>query len=192
MADPLSSIASVIGITATVIQLSKAFVELANDIRGGPEEIKSISRDVHAFCSIIFSLNATLKEEDIQKAINGDEAMAKMIQNLTGPLKNCQAVLGELMVKIQKLAVPRLEGTGFRMNSTSVKWGLFNKSELRDLQLRLEAAKSTLGRALEAVTTYITLPTPYRGYNTNHVKTLWRALVGCRQSCCCAISDMFQ
>lgn len=83
--------------------------------------MRCISRDVHAFYSIIFSLNATLKEEDIQKAISGDEAIVGMIKNLTDPLENCQAVLGKLMVKIQKRPVPNFEGKGFRTSSNNLK-----------------------------------------------------------------------
>jgi hypothetical protein len=172
MTDPLSIIAGVIGITAAAITSSKAFFELVNDIKGVPEEIRSVSRDVHAFYSIIFSLNVTLKEDDVKYVISGDEAMVEMTRNLAGPLDNCRAVLGELMVKIQKGFKPGSEGKGSRMSSINVKWTLFTKSEIRDLQLRLEATKSTLGSALDAVTTYVTLPTSRTVGNTDDVKTL--------------------
>ena len=102
MTDPVTIVTGVIGIATAAIQSSKVFFELVNDIKGGPAEIGSVSRDVHAFYAIVFSLNATLKEVNVKNVITCDEAMVSMIGNLAGPLENCQVVLGELMVKIQK------------------------------------------------------------------------------------------
>ena len=158
MADPLSIIASVVAITAAAIRSSKTLFELVDDIKGGPEEIKSISRDTHSFYSIIFSLNATLEDTSIRDAVSGDDAMLEMIGNLTRPLSNCEAVLVELMVKIQKQLKLGSDGRGNRMSATNVEWGLFTKSEIRGLQLRLEAAKSTLNSALNGISMYGALP----------------------------------
>ena len=146
--DPLSTIAGVAGISAAAMQSVKSLFDLVDSVKGATEEMRAVSRDVHAFYSIVFSLNVTLKEEDIKGVVSGDKAMVEMIGNLKKPLDNCRAVLGELMVKVQKrISVDK----GPRMNMAKVKWGLFTKKEVRDLQLRLEATKSTLHSALNAV-----------------------------------------
>ena len=153
MADPLSIIASVVGTATAVVQSAKALFELVDDIKGGPQEIKSISQDARAFYAVVFSLNVALKEEKIKDVVGGDEDMVEMIRNLQSPLANCQMVLGELMVKMQKRMKPSPDGKGFQISVNNVKWALYTKSEVRDLQSRLEAAKSTLDGALGAVTT---------------------------------------
>ncbi len=151
MAEPLSIIASVTGIATAALQSSKALLELVNDIKGSSEEINAISRDVHAFYAITYTLNTTLKEKVIIDAVGYDEAILEMIKNLSDPLSNCQAVLGELMLKIQRNLKAGSDGKGCRMN---LKWGLFTKGEVKPLQSRLEAAKATLNGALDALATY--------------------------------------
>lgn len=157
MADPLSIIAGVAGIATAALQSSKALFELINDIQGCSEEIKAVSRDVHAFYSIKYALNAILKEEAVRDAIGGDQAIIEMIRNLSGPLSNCQAVLGELMLKVQTQLGADSDGKRSRMSSANLKWGMFTKGEVRTLQSRLEATKATLNSALDALTTYGTL-----------------------------------
>lgn len=158
MADPLSIFASVLAIAGAAIQSSKALFELVDDIREGPEEIRSISRDAHSFYSVVFSLNTTLGDAKIREIISGDDAMLEMIGNLTSPLSNCEAVLAKLMIKMQKQLRLGSDGRDNRMRLTNVKWGLFTKSEVRGLQLRLEAAKSTLNSALNGISMYGGLP----------------------------------
>lgn len=158
MADPLSIFASVLAIASTVIQSSKALFELVDDIREGPEEIRSISRDAHSFYSVVFSLNTTLGDARIREIISDDDALLDMISNLKSPLSNCEAVLAKLMIKMQTLRLGP-ESRGDRMRLASVKWGLFSKSEVRGLQLRLEAAKSTLNSVLNGISVYAALRT---------------------------------
>ncbi len=137
--DPCSIIAGIIGIATAALQSSKVFFELLNDIKGGPAEIRSISRDIHAFSAILFSLNATLEKINFNNVITCNEAIVNIIENLARPLKNCQAALGELMVKIRQLG-PRSKNKEFRIATISAKWGLLTKSEIVGLQLRLEDA----------------------------------------------------
>ncbi|ERF68059.1 hypothetical protein EPUS_09411 [Endocarpon pusillum Z07020] len=152
MADPFSIIAGVLGITAAVIQSSKIFLELVNDIRRCPEEVKSVSKDVHAFYAIISSLNVTLREVDVKDAIAYDDALLTTIGNLAHPLEHCRVILGELKVKIQQQLLPFPNDRRFRINSKILRWSLFTKSEIRTLQRRLEATKTTLCIALDAIT----------------------------------------
>ncbi len=137
MADPLSVIAGVAGIANAALQSSKALSELINDIKGCSEEIKAVSRDVHAFHSITYSLNVILKEEAVRDAIGGDQAIVEMIRNLSGPLSNCQAVLGELMLKVQTQLRADSDGKRSRMGSANLKWGMFTKGDVRTLRYSL-------------------------------------------------------
>ena len=153
MADPFSTIAGIISIIGAVINSSKKLFELVRHIKDADEEIQAISRDVQALHTILSSLDVSLNDEDVRHVIVGDESMAKMVGNLGNPLSNCRLVLESLTAKIQKQLRPATEGR--RPLLINVKWSLFVKGEIKDLQLRLEAAKSTLGNALDAITTYV-------------------------------------
>lgn len=155
MADPLSTIASVIGVAAAVVQSAKILFGLVDDIKNAPEEIAALSRDAHAFCSIVFSLQLSLSEDEIQNVVGQDRTMTQMVENLRSPLANCQKVLGQLMVKIQGGLKRTDEGTGWRMSSININWGLFTKGEIKDLMVRLEATKSTLDNALNSICTCV-------------------------------------
>lgn len=87
MADPLSIVAGVIGLSAAVVQSSKALFELVDSIKQGPDEIKAISKDVHAFYPIIISLSATLSDGDIRGVLDGDVAMLEIVKLLNEPLR---------------------------------------------------------------------------------------------------------
>ena len=90
MTESLSVIAGVISIAAAAVQLSKTLFEQMNDIKGGPEEIKVISRDAHAFYSTNFLLNVTLREENIRAVVSGDADMAEMLRGQLERFFLCQ------------------------------------------------------------------------------------------------------
>ncbi|KAL9124896.1 MAG: hypothetical protein Q9217_005824 [Psora testacea] len=99
--DPLSVIAGIAGIATAFLSTSKCLFELLDEVKNSPEEIKSLSRDAHAFYSVIFSLQLALKEQSYWDSISRDPTLTEMVRNLKQPLENCQAVLCQLMVKIQ-------------------------------------------------------------------------------------------
>ena len=90
--DPLSVIASIVSIATVAICSSKALFELVDDVKGGWEEVKIISRDAHAFYSVVFSLQLALEDDDIGAIVCDDAALLQMIGNLQRPLSNCQIV----------------------------------------------------------------------------------------------------
>ncbi|KAL9105835.1 MAG: hypothetical protein Q9227_009043 [Pyrenula ochraceoflavens] len=158
MADPLSIAASVAGIisgavalTRLTIETSKAVIDLVSSIREAPQEIQTVGKDVHAFYSVVSSLEIALKDGDIRNTIENDKAMIDLVGNLTAPLSNCRGLLGELMVKLQKLL--RSNSDGKVLSVSSFKWAFMNRGEIRTLQIRLEAMKSTFGSALDAIVT---------------------------------------
>ena len=153
--DPVTGVAGIvsgtIGFTRLALEASKVLLDLVNDIRKAPTEIRSVSKDIHAFYSIVFSLDIALRERDVQAVLQNDEAMVEMLGNLTVPLDSCRTVLGELMLKIQKLLKHGSKGKGLFVSS--LRWSLFNKNEIKQLQVRLETLKSTFSSALDAITT---------------------------------------
>jgi len=155
MADPLSITAGVVGIATATINTAKALCAIINDIKDGPGEIESVSRDAHAFYSIIFGLLATLKEDKVRHVVERDDAMVEMIKSLERPLSLCQALLGELMVQIQKQLKRSTDAQRSRIIFVVVSWTFFTKGKIRALQFRLEASKSTLCSASNAFSLYI-------------------------------------
>lgn len=101
-ADPLSIIASVLGIASTAVQSSKALFELVSDIREGRKEIRAVSKYVYEFYNLVSSLFALLDEAYVKRSVSDDEPMLDRIHSLTAPLKNCRAVLALLVIKIQR------------------------------------------------------------------------------------------
>ena len=152
MADPISIFASVIAIATAAIQSSRAIFEITNGIKTSSREIQAISRDALAVHSTISSLHAILRKGE-RSAGNArdDDAILEMARSLRVPLSNCEMVLEELVFKLQKLLKSNTRDARDWPRTTSVKWVLFVKKEVRDLQLRLEAAKSTLNTALSGV-----------------------------------------
>ncbi|KAL8964883.1 MAG: hypothetical protein Q9183_004156 [Haloplaca sp. 2 TL-2023] len=149
--DPLSIIASVLGITSVAVQSSKALFELIDGIRSAPDEITNISRDVHAFYSIFYSLEVSLNDSKIKTAIAEDGSLTSLLSNLDKPLANCSSVLGQLMLKIRSFVRP-LDGERWRMTSNSVHW-IWGRKEVLEQTQRLEACKATLDTGLTAIGT---------------------------------------
>ncbi|KAL8803122.1 MAG: hypothetical protein Q9182_003372 [Xanthomendoza sp. 2 TL-2023] len=149
--DPLSVIAGVLGIATVAAQSSKGLYELIDGIRSAPDEIKNISRDIHAFYDILYSLESSLKDPGITAVVAEDDALTALIGNLKTPIGNCSSVLGQLMVKIQGFVRP-LDGERYRMSSNELKW-YFGRKEVLELTARVEACKGTLDTGLIAIGT---------------------------------------
>ncbi|KAL9032661.1 MAG: hypothetical protein Q9180_006375, partial [Flavoplaca navasiana] len=150
--DPLSIIAGVLGISAVTAQSSKRLCEMIDGIRSAPDEIKNISRDTHAFYSILHSLEISLKDPKIAAIVAEDDALTTSIADLKSPLDNCSSVLGQLMVKIQSFVKP-LDGERYRMSSNDFKW-YWGRKEVLELTARVEACKGTLNISLTAIGTH--------------------------------------
>lgn len=153
MADPIS----ILGLVLAIAGAASTLLELLKNIREGPEEIKTISKDAHCIAAIVSELQAILENARNREIIDGEDAMLQMIDYLKIPLSNCQEVLDKLVKrvsKLQKKSRPGSEGRADRTRFPNIKWGLSIKSEVRQIQLQLEAAKSTLNTALSGITLY--------------------------------------
>lgn len=151
MADPVSLVLGVVAITIQAVQTSKALLDLIADIRGAPGNIKTIHKEVHAFYNVVSSLNIVLKDQDVQIAIGGNKTLIETVQSLTQLIHNCRSILGHLIVKLEKLRI-RLEPHDVRATFVGVKWSLFWKNEISELQHTLEAEKLTISVALNVIT----------------------------------------
>lgn len=83
------------------------------------------------------------------------------------------------MSKMQKQLKLDSNSRGDWKSVRNVKWGLFTKREVREVQIHLQTAKSTLNSGLNGISMYGVLPS-FRSVdvdNTDEPKTLWRALV---------------
>ena len=175
MADPLSIIAGVVGIVTAAVQSSNTLFDLIKDIRGAPAEVKAISRDVYAFASIVLTVSATVEQDILRGCLSDDGSIVLIIGNLRLPLPNCQAVLEELIAKLQKGSRLSLINNGSRRAFINFKWIMFTKNEVKELQGRLEDTKSRLNVALSAIS-YVIFS--FCGQDADDNKTLQYAPAG--------------
>ena len=146
IADPFTSIGCVLGILSSLLDISQAVLEIVDDVRIATHEIRCLSRDIHAFFSLIPSLDIALREQDFRDIVESDEAILYQIHSLKESLQNCRDILTKLMVKHEKF-----EKIGNSMGFKKLRLAIFIKGEVRSLQLPLETMKSTLNSALNAV-----------------------------------------
>ena len=153
MTDPLSIITATINIAAAVISSSKAINEFVSSIRDAPNEIKLVARDVQALYPVV-SWCAFMREKEIRELVSTDESLMETVVNLRKPLGNCEYVLGRILVKLERLPYRRSNGVRvIDVCSLGIKWALFEKGEMRDLKVSLEATKETLHFALTTLST---------------------------------------
>ena len=152
MADPLSLVLGALPLAIQTFQASKALLGFMADIRGAPGNIKAVSKEVHAFYNILSSLSFVLKDQDVQTAISGNNALLETVETLIKPINNCQATLGQLSVELEKLRSSYSETHDIRSSLVRVKWSLFSKNDISTLQQTLEAEKLTISVALNVIT----------------------------------------
>ena len=151
--DFISVFASVIAVATAAIQTSSQVCAFINSVKNCPEDIRSISRDVQALHSIICSIRALMIDVETRQIMSCDDSMVQMMDNLSDPLDGCQELLTQLASKLIKSSGTVSRGKPPWLNRANLKWGLHTKTEVKHLQLRLEATKSTLGAALDSITT---------------------------------------
>lgn len=159
MAEPFSIFASALAVAAAAIQSSRILIEIASGMKTTPKEVIAISQDAQSIHDTISSLHTTLtnakaKIKTVNNTDNDDVMMFdEIMENLTNPLSNCEKILKELVFAMQKqLKFITKDVGGDRTGGvTSLKWVLYKKDKIKELQHRLEAAKLTLNTALSGV-----------------------------------------
>lgn len=152
MADPVSLVLGVAALTIQVVQTSKALLELVADIRDAPANIKAVTKEVYAFYSVVLSLSSALKDQDVQNTISSNRTLMETVESVTKSMTNCQAILVQLSVKLERLRSSCLGSREVRTSFVGVKWSLFSKNEVSKLQHNLEAEKLSLSVALNVIT----------------------------------------
>lgn len=150
MADPASIVLGVVALTLQAVQSSKALLKLGVDIKDAPTDIKAINKEVQSFEEVLSSLNDTLKNQEMQTAICGNKTLLEHVEKLATPINNCQAILRQLNVKLEKLHKSGLESR-VRPSFKGVKWSLVSKNEISKLQQTLKAEKGTLIFAVSSI-----------------------------------------
>ena len=112
----------------------------------------SISQDMQAFQSVVLSLQILLEDEEIANHIAKDRRLLDMIQTMECPLQRCCSLVSQLIEKTNDRVALDNPGTGFRIISKHLRWGLFTRHEVTRLRMLLSEAKSTLNSARGAVT----------------------------------------
>ena len=151
MADPFSIFASVLATATAVIQFSRAIFEVTNGVKTASKEIQAISRDALSLHATLSSLYPILRKGELSTKDANDNTIFEMARGLEAPLLDCKVVLKELDCKLQKQLKLTTKGSRDWAGAASVKWVLYVKNEVKDLQVRLEAAKLTLNTALSGV-----------------------------------------
>jgi Fungal N-terminal domain of STAND proteins len=152
--EPLGVAASVVSIVVAALQSTKIFVQATKNIKGAGKEIQTVSRDVDAFGNVIISLIVLLEDPNVKTVIEHRPYIADVVNSLRDPIDGCQRLLTSILVKIPHLGAPSSDGKRRRTKHTNLKWALFLRSDIKELQIRLEAAKSTLLSALSVVSVY--------------------------------------
>lgn len=151
MADPLSIISAVVGIGAAAISTSKALIELVDSIKNGPDQIATISKDVHSFHSIVSSLQSALQDDNVKRVLQEDVALTRMVGDLEKPLNSCLNVIANLTIKLRENV--KSDQNGLRISGMGIKWFYFTRREIKELMDRLQASRTMLDTALTAVGT---------------------------------------
>lgn len=151
MADPVSLVLGVLAFALQAVQSSKALLEILADIRGAPDNIKTIGKEVYAFYDVLSSLNIVLRDQDMQSTIRGNKTLIEIVESLATPINNCRAILGQLSVKLERLRNCSLESRDVRSSFVGVKWSFFSKNEISKLQQTLEAEKLSVSVSLNVI-----------------------------------------
>ena len=151
MADPLSISAGVLAVVTAVMQSTKKLVAITKDIKTGSEEISAISREAQSLQQIICLLLAALQAIEREIVNTGDDVILEMLLVVMNPLSHCENVLVEIATKLQKILKYGSKATGERSGVIGLRWALYVKSDVKNLQIRLEAEKATLNTALSGL-----------------------------------------
>lgn len=149
MSEPLSIIASVAAVSTAALQSAQVLLQLIDGIKNAPEEIDAISNDTHAFYDIVFSLETSLKDDEVVSVVRENIIMVAMVANIEKPLRNCSTTLDQIMYKIQgRVRVPS-NGKGSKFSS-GAQW-YFRRKDIKESMDRLGQNKATLNAALNTI-----------------------------------------
>ena len=82
MADPFSTVGCVLGILSSLSAISQDVKNIVDNVKRASHAIRCISRGIHAFFSLVHSLDITLREQDVRDIVERDESILSQIRVL--------------------------------------------------------------------------------------------------------------
>ncbi|KAI1345859.1 hypothetical protein F5Y01DRAFT_299400 [Xylaria sp. FL0043] len=131
--DPLSVIASIAGVSAAGISLSRAIYDVISTIRNAPKEISDIARGLCDLSFILRELRRVLKDgQDIYRK--------RLIRHVASAIKR----VGQVQSEIEELL--DIRGGG----GTKLRW-VFRKSKVTELLYTIESHKTGINMILQTM-----------------------------------------
>ena len=135
MADPLSIIASVVGLVTTSAKIASIAKQLYDSGRDAPASIRRIGEEMDQL-HLIFGQVRMLLEGHEQKIPNRSRLTMLPLHHLMTILSGCVLAYSSLDEKLSKLA-----GAGLRAR---LQWALWTEAEAGGILVDLERHKSSL------------------------------------------------
>lgn len=133
MAEPISIIASCVGIASGITSLLRSITTFIGDVRDARKDLRAVKRELESLQGSLAAFSD--KDQFLQL-----ENMKHLKDNVLGVVENCGKVVGEM----RRLVLDMSRG--------SIRWATSGKSSMAKLQTSLEAHKSALEIALELIT----------------------------------------
>ena len=127
----------VIGTAGIALHSARRVYELVADIRGAPEAVHNVSRDVNALSNALEMLQTMLRTFQ-------EPEQLKMVPMLQTPLDNCVEILHDIEIKIK----PHVKAQAGRLNVWKGFVWAFREKDILAMQNTLLVHKQSLDIAI--------------------------------------------
>jgi hypothetical protein len=141
--DPLSITTACVGLVTTIAKVSITVNGFVREVRDARGDLDAVSRELLSLKTVL-----ELLSDDAETSTGGGFPQS-LIKQISGILKNCHGVLGQIESSLQNHS-----GAGVKKG---VKWSLSGRDDMNKLRSSLEAHKSALDIALDMVALYVCL-----------------------------------
>jgi hypothetical protein len=138
MADPLSVIASVIGVASAGITISTTLHNLVDRFGTAFDDIEVISSDLNGFSIVLREVGNKLNVPNSQRI-----ASDPLIEGLRNLMETCKV----LFVDIRRM-IGKVYGDKITQFKTKARW-IFREAKIRGIKATLECQKTTLNLMLQ-------------------------------------------
>jgi hypothetical protein len=143
MADPLSTTASVVGVTTAALQSVQFLVQTIDGVRGAPDTIKSVSTDL---CAVQLVL------QDLVRTLQDDSSQIVLSEQIKHAVENCERACGTFRSQVEHWMERSTQDKMFWVDRWKV--GLFGLERIKTFRGQLSDCKGTLSVALSTATVY--------------------------------------
>lgn len=142
--DPLSIIASVVGITTAALQSAQFLIKTIDNVSDAPSIVKDISADIHAVEPVLQSLD---------RALQGDASQIILIDQIGPAVENCHRACKAFQSQIEHWMKNSKDDKIFWVYRWKI--GLFGQQRIRTFKGQLSDCKGTLSIALSTATMFV-------------------------------------